>query len=104
MTNVTIFHLKSLAIHISEVTSQRTRHMVCLRPSLSQLVRLCRINKTANYFKKDILKLVTKFVKHGFDKRKLRQKYLAFCSNYLSEWGRYGIDIFDHKFVKNLFV
>ena len=70
----------------------------------SQLVRLCRINKTANYFKKDILKLVTKFVTQGFDKLKLRQKYLAFCSNYLSEWGRYGIDISDHKFVKKLFV
>ena len=69
----------------------------------SQLVRLCRINKTANYFQKDTLKLVKKFVKQGFDPRKLKEKYLAFCTNYLSEWGRYGLDISSQNFVKKLF-
>ena len=69
----------------------------------SQLVRLCRINKTANYFQKDTLKLVKKIVKQGFDPRKLKEKYLAFCTNYLSEWGRYGLDISSQNFVKKLF-
>ena len=69
----------------------------------SQLVRLGRINKTANYFQKDTVKLVKKFVNQGFDSMKLREKYLAYCTNYLSEWGRYGVDISSHEYVKKLF-
>ena len=69
----------------------------------SQLVRLGRINKTANYFQKDTVKLVKKFINQGFDSRSLKEKYLAYCTNYLSEWGRYGVDISSHEFVRKLF-
>ena len=70
----------------------------------SQLVRLSRINYTANDFQKDVVKLVKKFVKQGFDSRKLREKYLTYCTNYLSEWDRYGVDISSHEFMTKLFV
>ena len=70
---------------------------------VSQLVRLCRINKNVDHFKKDVIKLIDKFEKQGFDKIVLKQKYLAFGTKYISEWGRFGVDISAHKFCNKLF-
>ena len=69
----------------------------------SQLVRQFRINNNATYFKKEVIKLIKTFIKHGFSVMILKDKYLSFCRNYISEWGKYEIDISAHQFMKNMF-
>ena len=69
----------------------------------SQLVRQCRINKNAVYFKKEVGKLCKKFIRQGFDFAVLKDRYMSFCRNYISEWGRYGVDISANAFTKNIF-
>ena len=69
----------------------------------SQLVRQCRINKNAVYFKKEVVNLSKKFVNQGFDGNVLKEKYLSFCRNYISEWARFGSDISAYVFYKNMF-
>ena len=68
----------------------------------SQLVRACRINKSAQYFKKDVVKLSKRFKEQGFDNTILKEKYMSFCHNYISEWGRYGMDISTNEFVNKI--
>ena len=70
---------------------------------ISQLVRLCRINSSVKYFKKDVTVLVSKFLSQGFNKTNLIDKYIQFTNKYVGEWAKYGVDITTHNFIRSIF-
>ena len=69
----------------------------------SQLVRFCHINKTVKYFTKDVKDLISKLYKQNYDLSFLKDKYVEFTKHKINVWSKYGIDISDNIFIKELF-
>ena len=69
----------------------------------SQLVRFCHINKTVKYFTKDVKDLISKLYKQSYDLSFLKDKFVEFTKHKINVWSKYGIDISDNIFVKELF-
>ena len=70
---------------------------------LSQLDRICKINYNHHFFKRDLIKLISKFISQNFSKDVLKQKYYQFCRNKKLNWVKFGIDITSDKFIANMF-
>ena len=70
---------------------------------ISQLVRFCDINQSANNFVSDVKDLTETFVRQGFDFVRLRDRYFIFCSKYLYRWAKFGTDIASSKVVHKIF-
>ena len=60
---------------------------------VSQLVRLCSINKSVHHYKRDTRVLVQKLMSKGFSKVRLCAKFRQYCFKNLHVWSKYGINI-----------
>ena len=60
---------------------------------ISQLIRFCDTNMTYSHFLNDIKYLTQKLQNQGFNKFKVKDKFIQFRNNYFFKWAKYKIDI-----------
>ena len=70
---------------------------------VSQLFRLCKINRNIDNFKADLKDLVLKLYKQGFICGRLKRKFLIFVKNNLQVWLHFGLDISAPEFINSVF-
>ena len=69
----------------------------------SQLIRLCQVNSNIHSLKKSFKELCSQFIKQGFNKSKLINRYDSFINKYANLWTMFGFDISSSKFKCDLF-
>ena len=58
---------------------------------------------TSKYFAQDVRNLIIKLTQQNFDISILRDKYVEFTKNNLQDWSKFGVDIADNFYIRNLF-
>ena len=69
----------------------------------SQLVRFCDVHMNTKFFITDIKSMTEIFSNQGFSLKKLRDRYLNFCSKYLYRWSKFGNDMSVNDYVHKIF-
>ena len=69
---------------------------------ISQLIRLCQVNCNIHSLRKKLKELCQKFIKQGYDKNKLINRYKHFLSKYANIWAVFGYDIPLSEFIKTI--
>ena len=70
---------------------------------ISQLIRLCQVNSNIHGLKRSFKELCQKFLKQGFEKCKLINRYEYFAVKYANLWTVFGYDISSTNFIKDVF-